>query len=138
MANFIQYGDKKLPMGDMKLEEAKEVMKRHFPELANMKVDEKKEGEDTIYVLSKQAGTKGNDLGAVATSLQAIKPAPFFNARVQKKAWRLINGNETSMSDDDVEAIVKDMHEEANRVQMITTRTGRIPSAYPASEVVLL
>ncbi len=59
MSNFIQYGDKKIPMHDLSLEDAKEVMARHFPELADPQVEQKKTGEDTVYVFTKKAGRKG-------------------------------------------------------------------------------
>ena len=61
MSKFIQYGNKTLTMPEgMTLEQAKQLMARHFPELAeNPKVDTKKEGDDTTYIFSKQAGRKG-------------------------------------------------------------------------------
>lgn len=137
MANYIQYGDKKLPMGEMKLDEAKEVMKRHFPELANMKVETKKEGDDTVYIVSKQAGTKGN-LPAVAASVSQIQPHPFFNAKVQRKAMRLIAGEEVELTDEQINATTDALITEARKVEHIAHRINRVPSAYSASEVVLL
>ena len=54
MSKFIQYGNKTLTMPEgMTLEQAKQLMARHFPELAeNPKVDTKKEGDDTTYIFS--------------------------------------------------------------------------------------
>ena len=56
----IQYGDRtlELPAG-MTLEEAKAQMARFFPELAEPKIETKKDGDTTTYVFSKQAGRKG-------------------------------------------------------------------------------
>lgn len=56
---FVQYGDKQFPMGDMTLDAAKAVMARHFPELAEPKIDTQKTGDKTVYVFTKQAGRKG-------------------------------------------------------------------------------
>ena len=57
MSKFIQYGNKTLTMPEgMTLEQAKQLMARHFPELAeNPKVDTKKEGSRLI-VTGKQIG----------------------------------------------------------------------------------
>ena len=57
----IKYGDRtlELPAG-MTLEEAKAQMARFFPELAEPKIETKKDGDDTTYVFSKQAGRKGS------------------------------------------------------------------------------
>ena len=77
MSKFIQYGNKTLTMPEgMTLEQAKQLMARHFPELAeNPKVDTKKEGDDTTYIFSKQAGRKGaTDAQRAARRLQRLKP----------------------------------------------------------------
>ena len=60
MANKIKYGDRELDMGDLTLEQAKALMARHFPELADPQVDRKegKNGEVT-YTFTKKAGRKG-------------------------------------------------------------------------------
>lgn len=59
MANFIRYGDRTMPMGDLTLEQAKTTMARHFPELAEPKVERKEDKGDVIYTFTKQAGRKG-------------------------------------------------------------------------------
>lgn len=61
MAKYAQYGDKKMELGELSLEKAKEIIARFFPELAEPKVETKKDGDDTIYVFSKQAGRKGSN-----------------------------------------------------------------------------
>lgn len=55
----IRYGDKEFPLEGMTIEQAKEIMARHFPELASPRVEKKLEGDKTIHIFSKQAGTKG-------------------------------------------------------------------------------
>ncbi len=60
MANFIKYGDRTMPMGDLTLEQAKITMARHFPELAEPKVEKSEEKNgDVVYTFTKQAGRKG-------------------------------------------------------------------------------
>jgi hypothetical protein len=68
---WIKYGDKTMPMPEhMKLEDAKAVMARHFPELAeNPKIETKKDGDKTTYVFSKQAGRKGTFCKGAGKSL---------------------------------------------------------------------
>ena len=62
---FAQYGGKKMPMPEgMTLEQLKGQMARFFPELANPKVETQKDGDATVWVFSKQAGTKGADAEA--------------------------------------------------------------------------
>lgn len=59
---IIKYGDKEMPIPEsMTLEQAKEQMARFFPELADPKVETKKEKNQTVYTLSKKAGTKGGE-----------------------------------------------------------------------------
>ena len=59
MANVVKYGDRTMPMGDLTLEQVKQLMARHFPELADPQVDKKEQGNDVIYTFSKKAGRKG-------------------------------------------------------------------------------
>ncbi len=138
MANWIQYGDKKLPMGDMKLSDALDVMKRHFPELANCKSEEKKDGEDTIYVVSKQAGTKGSDLNTIAGALLTIKQHTFFNPRTFNRVQQVIAGQDADVSQETLERWTRTLYGEADTVGTIRTRIEQLPSAYSAGEVILL
>lgn len=87
MSKFIQYGNKTLTMPEgMTLEQAKQLMARHFPELAeNPKVDTKKEGDDTTYIFSKQAGRKGaTDAQRAARRLQRLKPIDNVPAEIER------------------------------------------------------
>lgn len=59
-SRWIRYGDKKIPMPpEMNLEKAKEIMARHFPELAEPKVETQTEDGAQVYVFTKQMGRKG-------------------------------------------------------------------------------
>jgi PRTRC genetic system protein C len=60
MANYIKYGDRKLEMEGLTLEQAKSLMARHFPELADPQVNRKEEKNgDVVYTFTKKAGRKG-------------------------------------------------------------------------------
>lgn len=61
MANYIKYGDRKLDMGALTLEQAKQLMARHFPELADPEVNKEDKNGDTTYTFTKKAGRKGSD-----------------------------------------------------------------------------
>lgn len=57
---YIKYGDRKMPLGDLTLEQAKQLMARHFPELADPEVKSIKSGDEVAgYEFSKKAGHKG-------------------------------------------------------------------------------
>lgn len=76
---FIKYGDKQFPMDDYTFDQAKQVMARHFPELADPEVKTEKQGDDTIYTFTKKAGRKGAGknvpTGDVQRALRQVKPA---------------------------------------------------------------
>ena len=60
MANRIKYGDRELEMGTLTLEQAKTLMARHFPELADPQVDRKEDKSGNVtYTFTKKAGRKG-------------------------------------------------------------------------------
>ncbi len=60
MTNKIRYGDRELDMGDLTLELTKQLMARHFPELADPKIDRKEtKNGDVVYTFTKKAGRKG-------------------------------------------------------------------------------
>jgi PRTRC genetic system protein C len=59
---LIKYGDRTMPLEPgMTLEQAKELMARHFPELADPAIATKKDEKTgtTTYTFSKKAGHKG-------------------------------------------------------------------------------
>jgi PRTRC genetic system protein C len=59
MANKIKYGDRELDMGNLTLEQAKTLMARHFPELADPQVERKETKDGIVYTFTKKAGRKG-------------------------------------------------------------------------------
>lgn len=83
---IIQYGDKKMDMPDgMTLDEAKVTMARFFPELAEPKVENKKDGDTTVYVFTKQAGRKGLDEPHINHCPWTVKPMEIDRAFKQAK-----------------------------------------------------
>lgn len=78
---WISYGDKKFPMDGYTLNQAKQIMARHFPELADPEVKTEKSGDDTIYTFTKKAGRKGISKNALTSNVQRalrqVKPAPI-------------------------------------------------------------
>lgn len=89
---WIAYGDKKFPMDGYTLDQAKQIMARHFPELADPEVKAEKSGEDTIYTFTKKAGRKGarRDVPTVGVqrALRQVKsahiPAALIDAALQR------------------------------------------------------
>ncbi len=75
MANLVKYGDRTMPMGDLTLEQAKQLMARHFPELADPQVDKKEVKGDVVYTFSKKAGRKGAINGGCAVAGRETRPA---------------------------------------------------------------
>jgi hypothetical protein len=62
---FIEYGGRRIPVpADMTQETAKGQMARFYPELADPKIESKKDGDKTVWVFSKKAGTKGHGQAA--------------------------------------------------------------------------
>ena len=78
---FVKYGDRVMPMDDgMTLEQAKSVMARHFPELAEPTVTTEKNGDKVTYVFSKKAGRKGGrraPSGRRIRRLLRVAPTPI-------------------------------------------------------------
>jgi PRTRC genetic system protein C len=89
---FVEYGGKRFPLDEgMTLEQAKDVMARHFPELAEPKVETKKEGEVTVYVFNKQVGRKGS-VGRKGVRRGARRTANDLELRVNRlKPSRLLS-----------------------------------------------
>lgn len=100
---WISYGDKKFPMDGYTLDQAKQIMARHFPELADPDVKTEKSGDDTIYTFTKKAGRKGCALrllkGAKRTvptsdiqrALRQVKPAHIPPALISVALARVDN-----------------------------------------------
>lgn len=78
----IEYGGRKIPIpDDMTQEQAKDQMARFFPELADPKIESKKDGDKTVWVFSKKAGTKGAPTHAdLVKRLAGLKTTPLAPA----------------------------------------------------------
>ncbi len=77
---YIKYGDRTMLLEPgMTLDQAKELMRRHFPELSDPKIETKKDGDKTTYVFTKQAGHKGssrhaqNDIAQIVAGLTDLQ-----------------------------------------------------------------
>lgn len=93
---FIKYGDKQFPMDGYTLDQAKQIMARHFPELADPEVKTEKAGDGTIYIFTKKAGRKGAGKNVptadVQRALRQVKPAhippSLVKAAIEREAGR--------------------------------------------------
>ena len=47
------------PEGQMPVDEVRQLMAEHMPDLNNAEVREEKRGDDTVHIFSKRIGTKG-------------------------------------------------------------------------------
>lgn len=70
----VEYGGKRtsVPTG-MNQEDVKREMARFHPELADPKIETKTEGDTTVWVFSKKAGTKGAGGGGVRPTSAVAK-----------------------------------------------------------------
>lgn len=138
MANkYVQYGDKRFEVeSSMALEQIKAVMARHFPELADPRVETKKEGDDVTYTFTKQAGRKGaglTNLQKVARNLGKVKETPVVPVPV----LALMDGEDTSLTDYQVAAMIAGLKAEAERVGQIGRVLLDLPPACAPSGGVL-
>lgn len=96
MADFAEYGGKRFPMQGFTLDQAKSIMARHFPELAEPKIETKKDGEDTIHVFTKQAGRKGRGrVSSLSPCVTAQIQVNLRGARARRLSGRLTRWAET-------------------------------------------
>lgn len=152
MANpqFIQYGDKKMPMpADMTLETAKSVMANYFPELAEPKVEKKELKGETIYVFSKQMGKKGSDAECAAVAAKIARarraesvPAEWVellgHATFAKNAW---GDEELSFADVELSGYLDGFHVRNERYAVqcaIENLLALVPQMDAAEQVILL
>lgn len=137
----IRYGNQTMPMPDgMTLDQAKAIMARHFPELAeNPKIETKKDGDHTTYVFSKQAGRKGapsktraaHPNHKVIKHLNKLKPAPI----VPSSTLKYVRADATYLNHADEDAL----NAEITRVTEARAALRALaPSLPPTSEALLL
>lgn len=129
---YVKYGDREMPLEPgMTLEQAKELMARHFPELANPKVETKKTGEKTVYVFSKQAGHKGadGDVTAIRKRLARAKPQtlPVVLQRLLADPDDAVNIALTSAESNQVERIASEWEKEAREVESMREKLQALP-----------
>lgn len=126
---WIEYGGKRFPLeSGLTLEQAKAIMARHFPELADPAVTTKKDGESTVYVFGKKAGHKGARLDSVVRRLSKLKPA----APVLAQWLRLIKDSDLpsdAPSADRVRDAATDLESEAQAARRIGDVLLGLPSA---------
>jgi len=136
---FIQYGDRKMPLeAGVTLEQAKELMARYFPELADPKVETKNQREGTVYVFSKKAGHKGAAtlLAQVAQKLARareteIVPGPARQAVADDP--RLLERDDDPWRDpyeeDPLAAIARGLRDDAAAVRSAASGLLDLPAA---------
>jgi hypothetical protein len=132
----IRYGDKEFPLGTMTVDQAKEIMARHFPELANPKIEKKAEGDKTVHVFSKQAGTKGGDGATVAATLIAVAEFVPFSPDMRKTAQAIQSGEALDyvalswLDEDEIRLIGNCVGVETTAAEGIAKRLLALPSAW--------
>ena len=139
---FIRYGDRTREMEPgMTLDQAKDLMTRHFPELADPKVEIKKQGEKTIYVFSKKAGHKGARLSPQDRVIQKLARARETPV-VPEAACQAVTGDLAleqaleqeydpygSYAEDPLIAVVRGLREDAVAVGAAATGLLDLPTA---------
>lgn len=134
---FVKYGDKRMPVDDgMTLDQIKTIMARHFPELADPKVETKKDGETTVYVFSKQAGRKGvrHTLhNTVIANLGKIEAVGILPAGVLEA----VTGNGAPMIQGDASILAESLDNEAAQVNTVAQSLLDIPPFRPVRGMVL-
>jgi len=141
---FVEYSGKRFPLDEgMTLDDAKDVMARHFPELAEPKVETKKEGALTVYVFSKQVGRKGakrrriNAIIRIISSLNGIKLHPTIEAEIVRLALSTSEMPETDRSADQIREAAVDLGHEARTVRQIGDALLSLPPAGTPSGSIL-
>jgi hypothetical protein len=141
MTNYIQYGNQTIPMPDgMTLEQAKEQMARFFPELAEPKIDTNKKGDDTTYVFSKRAGTKGVIAATTGKHLQALRALQALRPQPILPTWAFHlcageagGGHAVAHKPEQLTQLVDALDAEAREVGRAREALEQLAPAWPAS-----
>lgn len=127
---FISYGDKRFPMDGYTLDQAKQIMARHFPELADPDVKTEKIDEDTIYIFTKKAGRKGARMNVPTSNIQRalrqVKAAHIPPALIVAAIAH--NAQRATRSDADP-AMINALSAERQSVDQLHDRLRGIPPA---------
>ena len=130
---YVEYGSKRFPLeSGLTLEQAKAIMGRHFPELADPAVTTKKDGESTVYVFGKKAGHKGSRLASVVKRLSRLKPAtliPVQWLRLAEDPDLVPVSQPVTLGADRVRDAARDLESEAQAVRKIGDALLSLPSA---------
>lgn len=133
----IRYGDKEFPLGAMTIDQAKEIMARHFPELANPKIERKVEGDKTIHIFSKQAGTKGSEGAAVAAAIigsvaefYVLSPAMRETAQAMQDGKALDHAKASWLDEGEIKRICDAIGAESRAAEGVAKRLLALPSAW--------
>jgi PRTRC genetic system protein C len=123
----IRYGDKEFQLDPgMTLEQAKDLMARHFPELADPQVETKSEKGVTVYVLTKRAGRKGAGL---VDQLLTINETPILPDEAQPIS-RAILGDENEVNNmPNLHHLANQLTEDSHKVQGLASALTNLPPA---------
>jgi PRTRC genetic system protein C len=121
----IRYGDKEFELDPgMTLDQAKALMARHFPELADPEVKTTKENGATVYVFTKRAGHKG---ATVADRLLRLHDTPVLPQEVIEFAGILL-GDDTQGYTYASRHVANALTSEAEEVRRITAGLISMPA----------
>jgi len=132
----IRYGDKEFALdAGMTIDQAKSIMARHFPELADPEVTTKKEGDATTYTFTKKAGRKGAQTDIDA--LLAIPATAVLPADILRIATALLR-NDADAPDVDTRVSVEGLHQTVREVQRLSCALAdMMPSIQPTGGMLL-
>jgi PRTRC genetic system protein C len=132
----IKYGDKEFALDDgMTIDQAKSIMARHFPELADPEVKTGQTGDATTYTFTKKAGRKGAQ--ADVDALLAIPATAVLPDDILRIATALL-GDDAETSDADGRTSVEGLHQTVREVRRVTAALAdMMPSVQPAGGMLL-
>jgi hypothetical protein len=136
----LRYGDKEFTLDEgMTLDQAKAIMARHFPELADPQVDTKQEEGATVYVLAKKAGKKGAGLDKQLTALGKLQPTPILDGPALAAGAVLLRDDvDLARLPVNLRDLASHLREEGREVARMAGALGELPSAIQPSGSVLL
>lgn len=130
---YVQYGDKRFKLDEgMTLDQARDIMARHFPELADPDVKTSKDGDDTVYTFAKKAGRKGNGVTAARARLLRVPARPIRPEVAEALAGQI------EPDGVDYGQVELELFDWPMRVASIRGALNTLPPAFGAVEVTLL
>lgn len=140
---LVKYGDRTMDVpAEMTLDQLREVMSRHFPELADPQIDTQRKGDKTVYVFSKKAGRKGggdsgSDIGRIVERVRALPPDPALG-RAGEIAIALWRGDDVdAKAAVSIDGLARSLFEEGAHVQDLVVGLEHLPSAQRPSGSIL-